>query len=324
MSGLTVEKGKEKMLSEWKIKRMMNAAFRPVGNHSAVKICHYCKENIRGKKKGCYKKTFYGIETDRCLEMSPAITCPKRCRHCWRDTAIFSSKWVGPVDDPKKIIEGCIRERNKLLIGFRGHPKVDVNYFDEKIVMPTHAAISLTGEPCMYPRLNELVDSFFDDFNFKTVFLVTSGTVPERLLEFKKHYPTNIYLSTEAHNKEMYQKLCIPVIKDAWEKYNESMDIMREKLNKKCRTVLRITCMKGLNMSEPEKFAWILEKAQPQYVECKGYMFVGYSMQRMKKENMPSMREVKVFAEKLVRNCPSYKIIDERSDSEVVLLKRIN
>ena len=200
MSGLSVEKGQEKMLTEWKIKRMMNAAFRPVGNHSAVKICHYCKESIRGKEGGCYKKTFYGIETDRCLEMSPAITCPKRCKHCWRDTAIFSAGWIGPIDEPKEIIEGCIKERTLLLNGFKGHEKVSKEYFENEVVKPTHAAISLTGEPCMYPRLPELVDSFFDDFNFKTVFLVTSGTVPERLLQFKNHYPTNIYLSTEAHN----------------------------------------------------------------------------------------------------------------------------
>ena len=42
-------------------KRYMEG-YRLVGNHSAVKICGYCRKSITGKDV-CYKNTFYGINS---------------------------------------------------------------------------------------------------------------------------------------------------------------------------------------------------------------------------------------------------------------------
>ncbi|MEM3126944.1 MAG: 4-demethylwyosine synthase TYW1 [Candidatus Woesearchaeota archaeon] len=305
---------KQNQLPEHKRKRMEKQQYRLVGNHSAVKICYWCKKSVRGEAE-CYKNDFYGIPSHQCLEMSPAITCNKRCKHCWRDTSVFSVGWVGPIDDPKEIVEESIRARYNLLNGFPGNPKVDLKKIDEAFI-PKHAAISLTGEPMMYPRYAELIKEFFKH-GFTTVFAVTSGTVPETIKKLDI-YPTNIYLSVEAWDKEMYEKLCIPVIPNAWEKFLESAEILKQIPT---RTIMRITCMKGINMHSPEKFSWLVEKMQPDIVECKAYAWMGYSMERMKKENMPNYKEVDEFAKKLMKAC-NYEMALSKKGSDVVMIKR--
>ena len=114
------------MLTEKQIERMEKQQYRLVGRHSTVKVCFWTKECLREKGKVCYKEHFYGIHCGNCLEMSPAITCNQRCRHCWRDTSVFSSQWEGKADEPKEIIKGCIEARKKLLMGFKGSDKTDL------------------------------------------------------------------------------------------------------------------------------------------------------------------------------------------------------
>lgn len=302
------------MLEEWKLARLYRAQYRVVGNHSAVKICHWTKEAIRGHAP-CYKHTFYGIKCAQCLEMSPAITCNQRCLHCWRDITIFSKGWKGPIDDPKDIIKGCIEERRKLLIGFKGNKKVDQELL-ERALQPVHAAISLTGEPCMYPRIAELIDEFFNS-GFESVYLVTSGTVPEALQKLNK-LPTNLYISLTASNPKMYKELCRPVISDGWERLQKSLEIMSKI---KTNTVIRITMINRLNTENPSEFIPHIEKARAKYVECKAYMHVGYSKERLTEQHMPSMEKIREFA-KVIEENSNYEIKDERADSRIVLLER--
>ena len=303
------------MLSEEQKERLYKQQYRLVGSHSACKICFWTKECVRNKDKVCYKQHFYGVHCGNCLEMSPAITCNQRCLHCWRDNSVFSKGWVGEADDPKEIIQGCIEARKKLLIGFKGREGVDLEKF-ESYVKPDHAAISLTGEPCLYPLLPEMIGSFFDDFNFRTVFLVTNGTVPEMLKKFNK-FPTNLYLSLEGYDLDSHKKLSVPVIKDSWEKVQESMEYLAT-VKDKCRTILRITAIKGMNMF-PEKFISFVKLMQPTFIEVKGYGFLGQSRKRLTKENVPSWQDVKDFSLELGK-LSGYKVTAEHEPSDVVQL----
>ncbi len=322
-----------------------------VGRHSAVKICGWTKKFIRCGES-CYKHHFYGISTGKCLEMSPMLICNQRCRHCWRDHSLFSDKMDSVdmsemknisehiknhqtkeddikirhlsrkivCDEPMEIIEGCINERKRLLMGFKGWEKVDFGRFEECLV-PKQAAISLTGEPCLYHKLPELVDCFYAK-SFDSVFLVTNGTVPSMLEKLSKlrRLPTNIYLSVEWWDQESYINFCKPLDEKQYEKILESMEILKKLKEKgKTKTVLRITCVKGFNMDDVGRFKWIVDKMQPSYIECKGYMFVGQSRERMVKENMPDHSEVKQFASELA-SLVDYKVKDEQKESWVVLL----
>ena len=74
-------------------------------------------------------------------------------------------------------------------------------------------------------------------------------------------------------------------------------------------------------MIEPAKYAKLIEKALPNFVECKSFMSVGFSRSRLPYSSMPLHEEIKEFSEKL-SNSLGYKIADEKKDSRVVLLKK--
>jgi tRNA wybutosine-synthesizing protein 1 len=78
-------------------------------------------------------------------------------------------------------------------------------------------------------------------------------------------------------------------------------------------------------MLEPDNYAKLLELAEPDFIEIKAYMHVGFSQQRLKKENMPEHEEVKKFAKEILKNLDkklNYKLIDEKINSRVVLLSK--
>ncbi len=301
------------MLPEETKKELEERQYRFVGNHSAVRTCNWLKESLRCDGV-CYKQKFYGIESHRCLQMTPALLCNQRCRHCWRDTSFFSSEWEGPVDDPEEIIDGCIEAQRELISGFGGNEEVPEEKLEEA-KNPNQAAISLTGEPMFYPKISGLIEEFHRrDF---TTFLVTNGTFPERIEELKE-LPTNLYVSVEAPNKELYKKHCSPVEEDAWEKLQETLDLISDIGT---TTVLRITCMKDVNMHLPEEFVDLIQKGGFDYVEAKAYMHIGYSQQRMPRKTMPSHEDVNRFAEEIAENS-NYSVEDEQERSRVVLLNK--
>lgn len=290
-----------------------------VGGHSVVKVCGWTKKHVRCGAN-CYKHYFYGISTGRCLEMSPVLICNQRCKHCWRDQSLFNEmkKW----EKPAEIVKGCVAERKRLLIGFKGSAKTDLAEF-EKCLIPKQAAISLTGEPCLYPHLPELVSEFYSQ-SFESVFLVTNGTVPAMLRKMGElsRGPTNIYLSVEWWDEESYNSFCKPIGEGQYARILESMGVLKELKEKGIKTVLRLTCVKGWNMEDVGRFKWIVDKMQPDYIECKGYMHVGYSQQRMERECMPLHKEVKEFATELAK-VVGYSVGREQAESRVVLLTRL-
>ena len=305
------------MISEKKKKALEKQGYRIVGNHSAVKICGWTRNALRNRGL-CYKHTFYGIQTWRCVQMTPSLQhCNFRCWHCWRDISSASRKWSGPVDDPKDIVDGCINEHVELLMGFQGNKEANLKRVKE-MKHPLHFAISLTGEPTMYPRLPELIDEIHS--RGMTAYLVTNGSFPEMIEKLKGHEPTQFYLTLAAPNKELFDKTTNPLTKDAWKNFNKTLQIMKDL---KCRRVLRLTLTKGHNMVNPEEYGKLIKKLDGHYdfVECKGYMHVGYAKARNSEENMPTHDEIKEFSLKLAK-VAGLKYIDEKPESSVVLLMK--
>ncbi len=85
--------------------------------------------------------------------------------------------------------------------------------------------------------------------------------------------------------------------------------------------VIRLTLVKGFNMINPHAYAHLIEKASPDYVEAKAYMYVGYSRYRMTMDNMPSYKDIEKFSSEIA-NKSDYEIADFQKASRVVLLKR--
>ncbi|OPY28121.1 MAG: S-adenosyl-L-methionine-dependent tRNA 4-demethylwyosine synthase [Methanobacterium sp. PtaU1.Bin242] len=296
-------------------KDLEKKGYRFVGSrkHAAAKICHWTKKSILNEGV-CYKEKFYGIKSHRCLQMSPSISfCHHKCLFCWRDVSITKTQWDEEFDEPADIIDGCIEAQKNLLCGFFGNSQADPEKLAE-CKDPNNAAISLAGEPMLYPLINDLLAEFKKrDF---TTFLVSNGMTPSRLENLDPE-PTQLYLSLDAPNPQIYKQLCHPQINDGWRRLNESLDLLS---SFNCRTVIRMTCVKDYNMIQPEEYARIIKKSNPDFVEIKAYMYVGNSRKRLQFDNMPRSKDIQDFATTIAELCDR-KIIDQSPESRVVLLK---
>jgi len=294
--------------------KLEKMGYRLVGNfgHAGAKVCHWTKKSILDEGV-CYKQKFYGIESHRCLQMSPSIPfCHQKCLFCWRDLSGTETEWKGHYYDPVEIIDGCITAHRNLLCGFFGNEKANKKKLEE-LKNPNNAAISLAGEPTLYPEINGLIEEFHRrDF---TTFLVTNGMNPGKLGNLSEE-PTQLYISLDAPNKKIFEKLCNPQIDNGWENLNKSLDLLQ---SFDCRRVLRMTCVKDFNMQNVEEYARIIKNTEPDFVEIKAYMFVGYSRRRLKWENMPSNQEMYDFASTIAEKC-NLEIKDKAYESRVVLL----
>jgi len=291
--------------------------YEVVGNHTRVKTCHWTKSDLRGEG-GCYKNKFYGINSHQCVQMTPTFTCNNACVFCWRDLRYHTEPAMQDgVDEPADIVEGTIEAQRKLLSGFGGNEKTSHEKF-ERSMKPQHVAISLDGEPTLYPRLTELIKEYKNK-NFST-FVVSNGLLPERIEKLLEEPPTQLYISVDAPNEELFNIIDRPIIKNAWQGLMNTLSLLPE-LRRKMRTVLRFTLIKGMNMTNAEQWAEIIKLSQPMFVEVKAYMWVGMSRERLEQLNMPLHEEVKEFALKIAKHS-DYKLIDEHEPSRVVLLMK--
>lgn len=305
-------------------KLLKKQKYQIVGRHSAVKKCRWLHNSLV-QNRHCYKQEWYKISSHRCLQMTPTVIyCTNSCLSCWRvEPGDYRYNWDQmairncEVDTPEEIINGCLKAQKKILSGFKPthHDKVSWNKWQEA-VEPKHAAISLAGEPTLYPHLSELIEEFHR--KGMTTFLVSNGTLPEVLAEITE--PTQLYVSVYGPNEEVYRKSCRPLLRNAWERLTKSLELLS---SFNCPTVMRLTLTKGLNFSDPEGYAKLVEKANPTYVECKSYVSVGYSLLRnLNADNMIWAEDVKKFAEKIAEHS-GYNVIGHSVPSRVTLLSRL-
>ncbi|MGB6463267.1 MAG: 4-demethylwyosine synthase TYW1 [Nitrosotalea sp.] len=322
-SGETVEANNEFIQIKPVILNQLKKAKYGVSDHSTVELCHWTKKSFRNEGD-CYKHKFYGISTHRCMEFSPAgMFCENRCVYCWRPMEFYSAMKMQPekVAPPEIILSNLMEERERLIMGHYGDVKSDKKKIDESL-LPSHYAISLSGEPTMYPQLPELIKYLKHLPATKSVFLVTNGQEPEMLerLQDEDALPTQLYLSTNAPNEEVFQLVNRPKYKDAWERWNTSLEIL-SKMD--TRTVLRVTLIRGYNDSDqliPE-YSRIFNNGNAHFIEIKSYMHIGRSTNRLERSDMLDMSEVRRFANTMIRQAEMYSVMDESEISRIVVLQ---
>ncbi|MEA1945276.1 MAG: 4-demethylwyosine synthase TYW1 [Euryarchaeota archaeon] len=283
------------------------------GRHSAVKTCLWLRKALRGEGS-CYKSQFYGIQSHRCIQMTPTLSCNHRCLHCWRPVEMpvplpAPSDW----DSPVEIKGSIIREHKRLISGYGGSGTTDMDALREA-QEPNQVAISLAGEPTLYPYLPELINLFHNDG--MTTFVVSNGTQPEMIAKIS---PTQLYLSLNAPDEDTYLRVCNPC-GNFWREIQESLEVLGRSRSR-TRTAVRITLIQGLNMFDPEGYARLLRVCMPDYVEVKAYMHVGFSQKRLGRDAMPDHAEVLEFASEIGDEI-GYRIADDCEISRVVLLSR--
>lgn len=298
-----------------------------VFGHSAVQICSWTKKAMTNRGV-CYKKKFYGIECASCMEFSPAaMWCQQNCTFCWRPMEFMKNIKIDydKVDEPKEIITELVEKRKKLLSGMGGHPDVNRKIFDYSFKnYPSHYAISLSGEPSLYPKLPEMVKYLKTIKRTKSIFIVTNGQEIDffkRLEENDDFLPTQLYVSIDAPNKKLFDKINLSLYEKGFDRLKESLRIF-SKL--KCRKIFRYTMIKGLNDLDEhlEGYKKLVEIGKPDFFEVKAYMHLGMSQGRHNKDQMPEFLEVEEFAKKLAKYLGNYSYLNSAPNSRIVVLHR--
>ncbi|MEM3791476.1 MAG: 4-demethylwyosine synthase TYW1 [Candidatus Micrarchaeaceae archaeon] len=318
---MQIEKEEEKPHMPEKLAEMMRKqGYHFVGKHSATKICAYTSSSLKGGET-CYKHRFYGIRSWRCIQATPAIGCNLACTFCWRIIPDeVGIKWneinaIDKWDDPEKIVDGLIEEHRKIVSGYKGNAKVDLKRWEESND-PAHVALSLTGEPLFYPKMNQLIEAFHK--RGISTFLVTNGTMV-KALENLVVMPTQLYVSVQAPNKEIYEKVVRPKVLNAWESFLKFLEVFS---TKNTRRVFRLTLIKGLNMDDPKGYAELIKRGKPHYVEIKGFVYVGGARgekRNLSYQQMPRENEIKEFAMQIAKES-GYIFADFHKSSNVALL----
>lgn len=309
------------MPKELRIK-LEKQGYHLLGTRGAYKACQWQKKSLLHGDV-CYKEKFYGIASHRCVQMTPVVDkCTQSCLFCWRitpddvgvswDQVNVSIEDVAPVED---LMDAVLMANLRSLGGY--NPDAGANVAMTKYLEardPKHVAISLAGEPTLHPLIGDLIDEIHR--RNMTSFLVTNGTQPRVIRDMSE--PTQLYVTLAAPNENTYRKLCRPGIMNGWRDILESQDMLQ---SRSCRTVNRLTMVAGENMNDPRAYSELILRGEPDFVEVKGYMFLGSSRNRLGSANAPSHREIRAFSKKLA-DLTGYYLADEQTESRVVLLSK--
>ncbi|KAK1256731.1 hypothetical protein QJS04_geneDACA024043 [Acorus gramineus] len=291
--------------------------YKIIGSHSGVKLCRWTKSQLRGRG-GCYKHSFYGIESHRCMEATPSLACANKCVFCWRHhTNPVGKSWKWKMDDPLEIVNAAIDQHRKMIKQMKGVPGVNNERLSEGLA-PRHCALSLVGEPIMYPEINTLIDELHR--RRISSFLVTNAQFPEKIRALKP--VTQLYVSVDAATKDSLKAIDRPLFGDFWERFVDSLKALYEKEQ---RTVYRLTLVKGWNAEDIDAYSSLLGVGNPDLVEIKGVTYCGSSAtSKLTMENVPWHADVRAFSEALaLKSNGEYEVACEHVHSCCVLLAKV-
>uniref|UniRef100_A0A8C4EU57 S-adenosyl-L-methionine-dependent tRNA 4-demethylwyosine synthase TYW1 n=1 Tax=Dicentrarchus labrax TaxID=13489 RepID=A0A8C4EU57_DICLA len=289
------------------------AGYKLIGSHSGVKLCRWTKSMLRGRG-GCYKHTFYGIESHRCMETTPSLACANKCVFCWRHhTNPVGTEWRWKMDPAETILQDALEKHQNMIRQFRGVPGVKPDRYEEGLAVK-HCALSLVGEPIMYPEINTFIRLLHS--HHISSFLVTNAQFPQ---EIRSLVPvTQLYVSVDASTKDSLKKIDRPLFKDFWPRFLDSLRALGEKRQ---RTVYRLTLVKSWNVEEMQAYSELIALGQPDFVEVKGVTYCGESSaSSLTMANVPWHQEVVAFVQQLTDMLPQYEIACEHEHSNCLLI----
>ena len=302
------------MLTDQLRKNLSKQGYKLIGSHSGVKLCRWTKAMLRGRG-GCYKHTMYGIISYQCMEMTPSLACANKCVFCWRThTNPVGTSWRWQVDEPRMIIDNAIANHRTMINTMKGVPGVKPERLADA-QKPRHCALSLVGEPIMYPHINEFVRMLHGEGI--SSFLVTNAQFPKEVAAMEP--VTQLYVSIDAATQDSLKAVDRPLFKDFWDRFLACLEAIRHKPQ---RTVYRLTLVKTFNMQEVIEYAKLISIGRPTFIEIKAVTFVGESKAgSVTMRDVPLHEEVKAFAEQICKYLDgSYEMASEHEHSCCVLI----
>ena len=326
--GLSSKEPRE-MVTSAQAAALKKEGYKLIGTHSAVKLCRWTKHQLRGRG-GCYKHTFYGITSYQCMEATPSLACANKCVFCWRHHKNpVGKEWKWKTDDPYYIVDEAVKTHINMIKEAKGIPGVNMDRWEEAHTV-RHCALSLVGEPIMYPRINELLGELHS--RKISTFLVTNGQHPKAISSLRP--VTQLYVSVDAPTPDSLVAIDRPLFADAWERLKESLTLLKDKGQ---RTVARLTVVKGWNSDEVEGYAQLIALGKVSLVEIKGVTFCGKSdASNLNMSNTPWHHEVVELSQNLKTELdklrarggpdapPEYELACEHKHSVSVLLARVD
>ncbi|GIX65818.1 S-adenosyl-L-methionine-dependent tRNA 4-demethylwyosine synthase [Babesia caballi] len=315
--------GDGRMVTETQRQSLTKQGYKLIGDHSAVKLCRWTKARVRGHG-GCYKHTFYGIRSNQCMEMTPSLACANKCVFCWRHhTNPVATRWKWPMDDPEFLAQESVKAHLRLIKELRGIFDTKSERLGEAMQV-RHCALSLVGEPIMYPQINDLLLELHKR-NISS-FLVTNAQFPKEMEHLRQ--VTQLYVSIDAADEASLKRIDRPLFRDFWVRFQRCIQLLK---NRKERTVFRLTLVKHFNISEQRDeigdYGRLMELGEPDFVEIKAVTFCGTVHDNaITMENVPWHDEVVRFAQALVDASPftreHYDIACEHRHSCCVLVAK--
>lgn len=288
---------KPEMVTARQREQLKKEGYKIIGTHSAVKLCRWTKHQLRGRG-GCYKHTFYGITSYACMEATPSLACANKCVFCWRHHKNPVGKtWRWKMDEPDVIVQEAIDKHVAMIKEVKGVPGIQAERWRDAHTV-RHCALSLVGEPIMYPRINDLLTELHT--RKISTFLVTNAQFPE---EMRTLVPvTQLYVSIDAATQSELKRIDRPLHEDFWERYNDSLDNLRKSRQ---RSVYRLTLVKAYNMEEAVQYGQLIERNCPDFIEIKAVTYCGKSAgSDLTMQNVPWHEEVRSFAAAILDGNP--------------------
>jgi len=214
---------------------------------------------------------------------------------CWRHHSNPVSKtWKWKVDDPEYLIKAAIENHKQLIKSMKGVPGVVQERYEEALSEIRHCALSLVGEPIIYPYINDFIDLLHK--NKISTFMVTNAQFPEKIETLRP--VTQLYISVDASTKETLKEIDRPLFEDFWERFLACVDAISKKGQ---RTVFRLTLVKEWNMDEIENYAQLIYRGKPDFVEIKGVTYCGNNeTSTLTIKNTPYHVEIQKFTQRLL------------------------
>ena len=283
--------------------------YHAVGCGGAVKPCLWLKKSLRDEGV-CYKEQFYGINSHRCIQMTPTLQCNQQCLHCWRATDLDKAEELA-FDEPQTLVDGSITAQRSLISGYKGAATTNLQKLQEAYD-PSQVAISLSGEPTLYPHLDELIKRYHRER--MTTFVVSNGSHPEVLEQIR---PTQLYVSLNSPDEVHFYAMCKP----RTHRFEQLLESLRVLADHPSRTAVRITLANEVNTFGEPGYAKLIEMAEPDYVEVKSYMHLGFSRKRLSRAAMLPYEGVMSFAQDFAERT-GYAVAAGSPISRVVVLSQ--
>lgn len=263
------------------------------------------------------------------MEATPSLACANKCVFCWRHHSNpVGTSWKWATDEPAVILDGALAAHGAMIRQMRGVPGVTPGRLQEGLA-PRHCALSLVGEPIMYPHINALVGMLHA--RRISTFLVSrerggrggggrSRLVPTLPLSpcaltprpptpqvTNAQFPdaiaalapvTQLYVSVDAATPATLKAVDRPLFSDYWERFTRSLALLR---TKRQRTVYRLTLVAGWNITDAGGYAALVALGEPDLIEIKGvtYCGAGAGKDALTMANVPRHADVVAFAESL-------------------------